>query len=44
MAYRAKHTKKDSFNKGVFCDADRIQTYNLLIRSQLLYSVEPRRH
>jgi hypothetical protein len=24
------------------CDRDRIQTCNLLIRSQLLYSVEPR--
>ncbi len=25
-----------------FCDRDRIQTYNLLIRSQILYSVELR--
>ena len=24
------------------CDPDRIQTCNLLIRSQMLYSVEPR--
>ncbi len=24
------------------CDSDRIQTCNLLIRSQMLYSVEPR--
>jgi hypothetical protein len=25
-----------------FCDRDRIQTYNLLIRSQMLYSIELR--
>ena len=27
-----------------FCDSDRIQTCNLLIRSQMLYSVELRNH
>ncbi len=27
-----------------YCDRDRIQTYNLLIRSQMLYSVELRGH
>ena len=27
-----------------FCDSDRIQTCNLLIRSQVLYSVELRNH
>ena len=26
----------------LFCDSDRIQTCNLLIRSQMLYSVELR--
>ena len=26
----------------VLCDRDRIQTYNLLIRSQMLYSIELR--
>ncbi len=29
---------------GLICDPDRIQTCNLLIRSQMLYSVEPRDH
>jgi hypothetical protein len=28
----------------ILCDHDRIQTYNLLIRSQMLYSVELRSH
>ena len=28
----------------VFSDLDRIQTYNLLIRSQMLYSIELRSH
>ena len=28
----------------ILCDSDRIQTCNLLIRSQMLYSVELRRH
>ena len=41
-----KH-KKSSWNQlrfknFFFCDPDRIQTCNLLIRSQMLYSVEPR--
>ena len=26
----------------IICDRDRIQTYNLLIRSQMLYSIELR--
>ncbi len=36
----------DTIKKGTrlssFCDPDRIQTCNLLIRSQMLYSVELR--
>ena len=31
-----------NFAQRIFCDSDRIQTCNLLIRSQMLYSVEPR--
>ena len=27
---------------GFFCDPERIQTFNLLIRSQVLYSIELR--
>ena len=35
--------KKTSFQKKrCLCDSDRIQTCNLLIRSQMLYSVELR--
>ena len=36
--------KKSSQYWDDFCDPDRIQTCNLLIRSQMLYSVEPRDH
>ena len=36
--YKKRHLIKDVF----FCDRDRIQTCNRLIRSQLLYSVELR--
>ena len=38
--------KKDlaNFFARSFCDSDRIQTCNLLIRSQMLYSVELRSH
>ena len=35
-------TKKHLFLRSAFCDRDRIQTCNRLIRSQLLYSVELR--
>ena len=35
-----KKKEKDDFL--LFCDPDRIQTCNLLIRSQMLYSVELR--
>ena len=31
-----------NFAQRIFCDSDRIQTCNLLIRSQMLYSVELR--
>ena len=41
-----RHIKKTSQSKLcsllMFCDSDRIQTCNLLIRSQMLYSVELR--
>ena len=37
-------TKKHLFLRSAFCDRDRIQTCNRLIRSQLLYSVELRGH
>lgn len=38
-------TNKNLYNKcRGFCDRDRIQTCNRLIRSQLLYSVELRGH
>ncbi len=36
--------KQKSTNCLVLCDSDRIQTCNLLIRSQMLYSVELRSH
>ena len=40
--------KKKGFNilskPFLLCDRDRIQTYNLLIRSQMLYSIELRSH
>ena len=40
-----KHIKKSSNESRIsFCDSDRIQTCNLLIRSQMLYSVELRSH
>ena len=34
--------KKKSLKDFFLCDSYRIQTYNLLIRSQMLYSVELR--
>ena len=37
-----ENTKKTIFSDSLFCDRDRIQTCNRLIRSQLLYSVELR--
>ena len=41
-----RHIKKTSKSELcsllIFCDSDRIQTCNLLIRSQMLYSVELR--
>ena len=37
-----KQKKAPLFEKCFFCDRDRIQTCNRLIRSQLLYSVELR--
>jgi hypothetical protein len=39
-----KTEKPESLKLPAFflCDPDRIQTYNLLIRSQILYSVELR--
>ena len=39
-----KHIKNPRINRGFSCDSDRIQTCNLLIRSQMLYSVELRSH
>ena len=36
--------KKEHSCEYSFCDSDRIQTCNLLIRSQVLYSVELRNH
>ena len=39
-----ENTKKTIFSDSLFCDRDRIQTCNRLIRSQLLYSVELRGH
>ena len=41
---RRGDTKKTIFSDSLFCDRDRIQTCNRLIRSQLLYSVELRGH
>ena len=41
----AAYTKKKEHSvEYSFCDSDRIQTCNLLIRSQVLYSVELRNH
>ena len=37
-----QHKKKFHVSGTSFCDSDRIQTCNLLIRSQMLYSVELR--
>ena len=37
-----KENEKSLRKGGFFCDRDRIQTCNRLIRSQLLYSVELR--
>ncbi len=46
MAIRLRKTdrisSKKSAPKGALCDPDRIQTCNLLIRSQMLYSVKLR--
>ena len=39
-----KDKKKEHSFECSFCDSDRIQTCNLLIRSQVLYSVELRNH
>ena len=39
---RVGYKNKKSIPKNAFCDSDRIQTCNLLIRSQMLYSVELR--
>ncbi len=36
--------QKNRLKQSVFRDAYRIQTYDLLIRSQMLYSAELRRH
>ena len=54
MLYCSLHLAKRNKNKMVnnllgecspsFCDSCRIQTCNLLIRSQMLYSVELRSH
>lgn len=40
----SKDKKKEHSLEYSFCDSDRIQTCNLLIRSQVLYSVELRNH
>ena len=44
----AKHEKSDMplcrYIASLFCDSHRIQTCNLLIRSQMLYSVELANH
>ena len=39
-----ENKKKEHSFECSFCDSDRIQTCNLLIRSQVLYSVELRNH
>ena len=39
-----ENKKKEHSFEYSFCDSDRIQTCNLLIRSQVLYSVELRNH
>ena len=39
---KVQKQKKHLFLRSAFCDRDRIQTCNRLIRSQLLYSVELR--
>jgi hypothetical protein len=41
-----KNKKGFHFHETLYCigDLDRIQTYNLLIRSQMLYSIELRSH
>ena len=43
---KGENKKEDSFCNPLFClgDSCRIQTCNLLIRSQMLYSVELRSH
>ena len=41
LGVRYKYKKEHQFD-ALFCDSDRIQTCNLLIRSQMLYSVELR--
>ena len=35
-----KNKKEETFRFPLFCDSRGIQTHNLLIRSQMLYSVE----
>ena len=40
----SENKKKEHSFECSFCDSDRIQTCNLLIRSQVLYSVELRNH
>ncbi len=40
----SENKKKEHSLEYSFCDSDRIQTCNLLIRSQVLYSVELRNH
>ena len=45
MMYQMKKQLRNLIrNCLIFSDLDRIQTYNLLIRSQMLYSIELRSH
>jgi hypothetical protein len=39
-SHRCQTKKPAWLSPGRLCDLDRIQTYNLLIRSQVLYSIE----
>ena len=44
ISYIIKQKTSPHHCENVPCDSDRIQTCNLLIRSQMLYSVELRSH